>query len=166
MNALETASRLVTLEGGEGAGKSTVLSALAQALRGHGGEVVAVGTADEIMKNERSITGAYLSGKKKIPVPKTRRKPTGYLTVYGAQENNLKNINLPDELVKDLLSQFIFINEVIEKSMYFKDVKGRIADILLSSNRNNNYYISLQQSIENNLNNLLFVKAQNKTAGK
>ena len=60
----------------------------------HGGEVVAVGTADEIMKNERSITGAYLSGKKKIPVPKTRRKPTGYLTVYGAQENNLKNINV------------------------------------------------------------------------
>ena len=48
----------------------------------------------EIMKNERSITGAYLSGKKKIPVPKTRRKPTGYLTVYGAQENNLKNINV------------------------------------------------------------------------
>ncbi|MFR8033381.1 MAG: excinuclease ABC subunit UvrA [Lachnospiraceae bacterium] len=60
----------------------------------HGGEVVAVGTAEEIMKNERSITGAYLSGKKKIPVPKTRRKPAGYLTVYGAQENNLKNINV------------------------------------------------------------------------
>ena len=60
----------------------------------HGGEVVAVGTAEEIMKNERSITGAYLSGKVKIPVPKVRRKPTGYLTVYGAQENNLKNITV------------------------------------------------------------------------
>ena len=60
----------------------------------HGGEVVAVGTAEEIMDNERSITGAYLSGKVKIPVPKERRKPTGYLTVYGAQENNLKNINV------------------------------------------------------------------------
>ena len=83
-----------------------------------------------------------------------------YNRVKNSIINNLKNINLPDELVKDLLSQFIFINEVIEKSMYFKDVKGRIADILLSSNRNNNYYISLQQSIENNLNNLLFVKAQ------
>lgn len=82
-----------------------------------------------------------------------------YNRVKNSIINNLKNINLPDELVKDLLSQFIFINEVIEKSMYFKDVKGRIADILLSSNRNNNYYISLQQSIENNLNNLLFVKA-------
>ena len=73
--------------------------------------------------------------------------------------NNLKNINLPDQLVKDLLAQFVFINETIEKSMYFKDVKSYIADILLSSNRNNNYYINLQQSIENNLNNLLFVKA-------
>ena len=60
----------------------------------HGGEVVAVGTAEEIMKNPRSVTGAYLSGKIKIPVPKTRRKPTGYLTVYGAQENNLKNITV------------------------------------------------------------------------
>lgn len=74
--------------------------------------------------------------------------------------NNLKNINLPSELVKELLAQFVFINEVIEKSMYFKDIKSYIADILLSSNRNNNYYISLQQSIENNLNNLLFIKAQ------
>lgn len=73
--------------------------------------------------------------------------------------NNLKNINLPDELVKELLSQFIFINETIEKTMYFESVRTHIADIVLSSNRNNNYYINLQQSIENNLNNLLFVKA-------
>ena len=60
----------------------------------HGGEVVAVGTAEDIMKCEKSITGAYLSGKIKIPVPKERRKPTGYLTVRGAAENNLKNIDV------------------------------------------------------------------------
>lgn len=58
----------------------------------HGGEVVAEGTAKEIMENENSITGAYLSGRIKIPVPDKRRKPTGYLTIKGAAENNLKNI--------------------------------------------------------------------------
>ena len=60
----------------------------------HGGLVVAAGTADEIMKQESSITGAYLSGKLKIPVPSTRKQPTGYLKVIGAQENNLKNIDV------------------------------------------------------------------------
>ena len=60
----------------------------------HGGEVVACGTAKEIMQVPESITGQYLSGKKQIPVPKVRRKPTGKLTVVGAQENNLKNINV------------------------------------------------------------------------
>ncbi len=60
----------------------------------HGGAIVAQGTAKEIMKNKASITGAYLSGKIKIPVPKERRKPTGYLTVKGATQNNLKNINV------------------------------------------------------------------------
>ena len=60
----------------------------------HGGLVVAAGTADEIMKQESSITGAYLSGKLKIPVPSTRKQPTGYLKVIGAQENNLKNIDI------------------------------------------------------------------------
>lgn len=60
----------------------------------HGGEVVACGTAEEIMKVPESITGKYLSGELKIPVPKTRRKPTGYLKVLGAQENNLKNIDV------------------------------------------------------------------------
>ncbi|MEY8426626.1 excinuclease ABC subunit UvrA [Lachnospiraceae bacterium 46-15] len=60
----------------------------------HGGLVVAAGTADEIMKQESSITGAYLSGKLKIPVPATRKQPTGYLKVIGAQENNLKNIDV------------------------------------------------------------------------
>lgn len=60
----------------------------------HGGEVVAQGTAEDIMKNPASITGQYLSGKLKIPVPKERRKPTGWLTVKGAQEHNLKNIDV------------------------------------------------------------------------
>ncbi len=60
----------------------------------HGGEVIACGTAEEIMKVPESITGQYLSGAKKIPVPRERRKPTGILTVKGAQENNLKNIDV------------------------------------------------------------------------
>ena len=60
----------------------------------NGGEVVAIGTADEISKNKQSITGAYLSGKLKIPVPEKRRKPNGYLTIKGARENNLKNIDV------------------------------------------------------------------------
>ena len=60
----------------------------------HGGQLVAMGTAEDLMKNEDSITGAYLSGKLKIPVPLERRKPTGFLTVKGAAENNLKNIDV------------------------------------------------------------------------
>lgn len=60
----------------------------------HGGEVVACGSAEEIMKVPESVTGQYLSGVKKIPVPKSRRKPTGYLSVLKAQENNLKSIDV------------------------------------------------------------------------
>ncbi|MDO4267729.1 MAG: excinuclease ABC subunit UvrA [Eubacteriales bacterium] len=60
----------------------------------HGGQVVAAGTAEEIMRCPESVTGAYLSGRLRIPVPKERRKPTGYLTVRGAAENNLKNIDV------------------------------------------------------------------------
>ena len=60
----------------------------------HGGEVVAIGTAEEIMQNEKSITGAYLSGRIRIPVPKERRQPTGWITVRRAAENNLKNIDV------------------------------------------------------------------------
>ena len=60
----------------------------------HGGQLVAMGTAEDLMKNENSITGAYLSGKLKIPVPAQRRKPTGFLTIKGAAENNLKNIDV------------------------------------------------------------------------
>ena len=60
----------------------------------HGGRVIAQGTAEEIMKNEDSITGAYLSGRKKIPVPEQRKQPTGWIKVIGAAENNLKNIDV------------------------------------------------------------------------
>ena len=59
----------------------------------HGGELVAIGTAEDLMKNPNSITGKYLSGELKIPVPSERRKPTGWLKVVGAKEHNLKNIN-------------------------------------------------------------------------
>ena len=60
----------------------------------HGGEVVAVGTAKQIMRNKNSITGAYLSGRIKIPVPEVRKQPTGFLKIVGARENNLKNIDV------------------------------------------------------------------------
>jgi len=60
----------------------------------HGGEVIATGTAEDIMKCKKSLTGAYLSGRIKIPVPTERKKPTGYITVKGARENNLKNIDV------------------------------------------------------------------------
>ncbi len=60
----------------------------------HGGEVIAAGTAADIMKCKKSITGAYLSGRMKIPVPSERRRPTGFLTIKGARENNLKNIDV------------------------------------------------------------------------
>ena len=60
----------------------------------HGGNVVAVGTAAQIMKCKESITGAYLSGRIKIPVPKERRSPTGWIKIRGARENNLKNVDV------------------------------------------------------------------------
>ena len=60
----------------------------------HGGKVVAAGTAEEIMQNPDSITGAYLSGRIQIPIPKERRKPTGFLKIIGAEENNLKKVNV------------------------------------------------------------------------
>lgn len=60
----------------------------------HGGQVIATGTAEEIMKNPDSITGAYLSGRIKIPIPEVRRQPTGFLTIKGARENNLRNIDV------------------------------------------------------------------------
>ncbi len=73
-----------------------------------GGEVIAEGTPEDIMRNDYSLTGAYLSGKKNIPIPKLRRKPEGkYITLYGAKANNLKNIN-----VKFPLKTFICVTGV------------------------------------------------------
>ena len=60
----------------------------------HGGELVAIGTAEELMKNKNSVTGAYLSGRRKIPVPEERKQPTGFLKVVQAAENNLKNVDV------------------------------------------------------------------------
>ncbi|MDU3490226.1 MAG: excinuclease ABC subunit UvrA, partial [Clostridiales bacterium] len=60
----------------------------------HGGEVVAVGTAEDICKNKKSVTGAYLSGRIQIPVPARRREPQGFLTIKGASQNNLKNVDI------------------------------------------------------------------------
>ena len=90
----------------------------------HGGEVVAKGTAKEIMKNKNSITGKYLSGKLRVPVPEKRRKPTGYLKVKGAKENNLKNINVKIPLVVFTCVTGVsgsgkssLVNEIIYKSL-------------------------------------------------
>ena len=60
----------------------------------HGGQLVAMGTAEDLMKNENSVTGAYLSGRRTIPVPEVRKEPTGFLTIKGASENNLKHIDV------------------------------------------------------------------------
>ena len=60
----------------------------------HGGQLVAMGTAEDLMKNEQSVTGAYLSGRLKIPVPEVRKEPTGFLHIKGAAENNLKHIDV------------------------------------------------------------------------
>ena len=90
----------------------------------HGGQLVAMGTAEDLMKNEDSITGAYLSGKLKIPVPLERRKPTGFLTVKGAAENNLKNIDvkIPLEIMTCITGvsgsgKSSLINEILYKRL-------------------------------------------------
>lgn len=99
----------------------------------YGGKVVAKGTVEDIIANPKSITGKYLSGEKKIPVPTTRREPTGFITVKGAQENNLKNID-----VKIPLGVFTcvtgvsgsgkssLVNEIIYKSLAKSLNKGRV----------------------------------------
>lgn len=90
----------------------------------NGGKVVACGTAEDIMKVPESITGAYLSGKRAIPVPSSRRKPTGFLTVKGAAENNLKNINvkIPLGVITCVTGvsgsgKSSLINEILSKSL-------------------------------------------------
>ena len=99
----------------------------------HGGELVAIGTAEEIMENPNSITGQYLSGKIKIPVPAVRRKPTGYLTIRKAAENNLKNIDvkIPLGIMTCVTGvsgsgKSSLVNEVLYKSLAKKLNRARI----------------------------------------
>ncbi len=99
----------------------------------HGGEVVAAGTADEIMENENSITGAYLSGRIKIPVPQERKKPAGFLTIKGASENNLKNVtvNIPLGVMTCVTGvsgsgKSSLVNEVLYKTLARKLNRARV----------------------------------------
>ena len=99
----------------------------------HGGEVVAQGTAMDLMNNERSVTGAYLSGKLQIPVPESRRKPTGWLKVHGARENNLKNIDVdfPTGVFTCVTGvsgsgKSSLVNEILYKSLARKLNRARI----------------------------------------
>ena len=99
----------------------------------HGGELVAIGTAEEIMQNPNSITGQYLSGKIKIPVPEVRRKPTGFLTIRKAAENNLKNIDVKIPLgVMTCVTgvsgsgKSSLVNEILYKSLARKLNRARI----------------------------------------
>ncbi len=98
----------------------------------YGGEVVAIGTAEEIMQCEQSITGDYLSGRRRIPVPKERRVPTGWITVRGARENNLKNIDVDIPLgVMTCVTgvsgsgKSSLINEIVYKSLAKKLNRAR-----------------------------------------
>ena len=96
----------------------------------HGGQLVAIGTAEEIMQNPNSITGQYLSGKIKIPVPEVRRKPTGFLTIRKAAENNLKNIDVKIPLgvmtcVTGVSGKSSLVNEILYKSLARKLNRAR-----------------------------------------
>ncbi|MDE7320199.1 MAG: excinuclease ABC subunit UvrA [Lachnospiraceae bacterium] len=98
----------------------------------HGGQVVAAGTAEELMKNPQSVTGAYLSGRIQIPVPEKRRTPAGWLTVKGAKENNLKNIEVKFPLgVMTCVTgvsgsgKSSLVNEILYKSMAKKLNRAR-----------------------------------------
>ena len=99
----------------------------------HGGELVAIGTAEEIMQYPESITGKYLSGELKIPVPKERKQPTGFLTVRGAEENNLKNIdvNFPLGVMTCVTGvsgsgKSSLVNEILYKSLAKKLNRARV----------------------------------------
>ncbi|EKD89609.1 MAG: hypothetical protein ACD_33C00034G0006 [uncultured bacterium] len=81
-----------------------------------------------------------------------------YNRIKNSITNNLKNLNLPNDVIKDLLEQYIFITNVIEKTNYFESSLNTVADYILPSNRDAKYYIKLQQDIENGLNNILFIK--------
>lgn len=99
----------------------------------HGGQLVAIGTAEDLMKNKNSITGQYLSGALKIPVPEERRKPTGFLTIRGAAENNLKNIDvkIPLGIMTCVTGvsgsgKSSLINEILYKSLARKLNRARV----------------------------------------
>ena len=99
----------------------------------HGGQLVAIGTAEDLMKNKNSITGQYLSGAMKIPVPEERRKPNGFLTIRGASENNLKNIDVKIPLgVMTCVTgvsgsgKSSLINEILYKSLARKLNRARV----------------------------------------
>ena len=102
----------------------------------HGGEVVCIGTVDEIKSCEKSITGQYLSGKKKIEVPKQRRKGNGnIIRIFGAKENNLKNINVDIPLGKLVCVTGVsgsgkssLINEILYKYLSHKLNKSKLRD--------------------------------------
>jgi excinuclease ABC subunit A len=98
----------------------------------HGGEIVAKGTAKEIMRSKKSVTGAYLSGRVQIPVPKERKTPTGWLKIFGACENNLKNIDV--EIPLGIMTcvtgvsgsgKSSLINEVLHKTLARKLNRAR-----------------------------------------
>ena len=99
----------------------------------HGGKLVAIGTAEEIMQCPESITGKYLSGELKVPVPKERKQPTGFLTVRGAEENNLKNIdvNFPLGVMTCVTGvsgsgKSSLVNEILYKSLAKKLNRARV----------------------------------------
>ncbi len=93
----------------------------------HGGEIIATGTAEDIMKCKRSITGQFLSGEQRIEVPETRREPAGFMTVHGAKEHNLKNVNVDFPLSVFTCVTGVsgsgkssLVNEILNKSLLAK----------------------------------------------
>ena len=138
----------------------------------HGGEVVAAGTAADIMKCKKSITGAYLSGRMKIPVPSKRRRPTGFLTIKGARENNLKNIDVclkkneinliigpsgsgKSSLAYDTIAQIglhelgaMYYDGINEPDYKVDSYTNMVVTIPIKQNNNNNNMISVPEGVD------------------